>query len=740
LLLSRQAEALSQRLNYPRGKGLSYLVAARAYREKNDAERGKHHTRQAIELLTRYGSLHEQAEAYIEQATYYVVSEAGTNDAIRLNSQIVSLLRRSGDTLKLADELVHRGDLYQMLSKNAQSLSLLRQALDLYRSIGHRQLQHVYNRLGFVAGKTGDYEAAVRYGLLAVQTAETFGDSARLGDIYNHLGFTFTQLNQPEKALRYYYKSLGVARTQDHRYTIILLANTISDMIDVYTGTGKAFSSKEATGVHEGIVHLQKVLDRRPADMDDVDNQVAVGRCMVGYYGRFLRQNVRAQPYCRQLENLLGAGLGNDYKVFIHSFLIPYYLGSGQHRQAQVLLARNEKICREIANKKQLASNHLWWFKLDSAQGSYPAAIAHYQHYKSLNDTLISERTRERTSLLEVQYETWEKEHKIVALRQERKLAEKDLQQARTGRNYMIAGAILLALLLAALYNRYRLKRRSNQLLEARQHLLLAQHEELQSQQEVLQKQQQEIYGKNAHLSELIGEKEGLLSEKDTLLSQQERLLEEKERLLKEIHHRVKNNLQVVMSLLNSQAASLEDKVALSAIKESQHRVQAMALIHQKLYQARGVAQIRMQEYIQELVAYLHESYCLDQPVRFQVEVESIELDVTQAVPLGLIINEAITNAFKYAFPDGRPGTVRLSLHRLATTRYELTISDNGVGLPVNYDPSRSRSLGMTLLHGFSGQLGGELTLTSQAGLTISLVFEEEQLSPSYAPADFAQR
>jgi tetratricopeptide (TPR) repeat protein len=149
LLLSRQAEALSQRLNYPRGKGLSYLVAARAYREKNDAERGKHYTRQAIELLTRYGSLHEQAEAYIEQATYYVVSEAGTNDAIRLNSQIVSLLRRSGDTLKLADELVHRGDLYQMLSKNAQSLSLLRQALDLYRSIGHRQLQHVYNRLGW---------------------------------------------------------------------------------------------------------------------------------------------------------------------------------------------------------------------------------------------------------------------------------------------------------------------------------------------------------------------------------------------------------------------------------------------------------------------------------------------------------------------------------------------------------------------------------------------------------------
>jgi two-component sensor histidine kinase len=216
-------------------------------------------------------------------------------------------------------------------------------------------------------------------------------------------------------------------------------------------------------------------------------------------------------------------------------------------------------------------------------------------------------------------------------------------------------------------------------------------------------------------------------------------LLCQQERLLKEIHHRVKNNLQVVMSLLNSQADSLKDKAALSAIQESQHRVQAMALIHQKLYQSQGVARINMQEYIEEVVAYLHESYCLDQLVRFQLEVEPIELDVTQAVPLGLIINEVITNAFKYAFPDGRPGTVCLLLQRLEEATYQLTIADDGIGLPANYDPSQSHSLGMTLLHGFSGQLSGELTITSSPGLTINLVFEEEQLNPSYARTDYAQ-
>ncbi|HEX8529492.1 MAG TPA: sensor histidine kinase, partial [Cytophagales bacterium] len=110
-----------------------------------------------------------------------------------------------------------------------------------------------------------------------------------------------------------------------------------------------------------------------------------------------------------------------------------------------------------------------------------------------------------------------------------------------------------------------------------------------------------------------------------------------------------------------------------------------------------------------------------------------IELDVTLAVPLGLIINEAITNAFKYAFPDGRSGTVTLNLYRLSRKTYQLTIEDDGVGLPAGYNPARSRSLGMTLMHGFSDQLGGALTITSARGLSISLVFEEEQLTNAYA-------
>ncbi len=318
-------------------------------------------------------------------------------------------------------------------------------------------------------------------------------------------------------------------------------------------------------------------------------------------------------------------------------------------------------------------------------------------------------------------------------------LKEKDInlltQQNRvqqTQRTTLIGGAVLLLIVLTLVYNRYLLKKRSNQQLliqqiklQAQQEELQAQHEELQAQQEEMQIQQEEIDQKNQYLSHLNAEKDLLLIQKDALIAEKDQLIEEKQWLLKEIHHRVKNNLQIVMSLLNSQAASLQDKAALSAIQESQHRVQAMALIHQKLYQSEGIARIPMKAYIEEVVAFLRDSYMISQKVSFRLAIEPIELDVTLAVPLGLIINEAITNAFKYAFPKDRIGTVSIGLHQDSDAMYKLTIADNGVGLPVGFDPSRSRSLGMKLMHGFSNQIGGKLQVRSQKGLHIKLVFSE---------------
>jgi two-component sensor histidine kinase len=335
---------------------------------------------------------------------------------------------------------------------------------------------------------------------------------------------------------------------------------------------------------------------------------------------------------------------------------------------------------------------------LASTAGAQPV---HPAGKKDNHSLLIRTKNRQIVGLL-VQFRTGKKdqdlkikEKNIAVPARQSKGRQVRLRQRRAERNALIGEAALLLAVLGLGYNCYYLWQRGNRELRA---------------------QQQQINRNNQDLQLLRVEKESLL---------------------REIHHRVRNNLQVVVSLLSSQAASLRDEKALSAIQESRHRVYTLALIHQKRYQSEGLGRIPMRDYLEEAVAYLHDAYSLPGPVQFYLSVDDVELDVTQAEPLGLIVNEAVTNALKYAFPGGRSGAVHLTLRRLPGGAFELSIADNGVGLPEGYDPEGSHSLGMTLMHGFGQQLGGQLTITSGQGLrlsgspgtTIRLVFEEEPVS-----------
>ena len=202
-----------------------------------------------------------------------------------------------------------------------------------------------------------------------------------------------------------------------------------------------------------------------------------------------------------------------------------------------------------------------------------------------------------------------------------------------------------------------------------------------------------------------------------------EHLLTEKEWLLREIHHRVKNNLQIVISLLNSQSAYIENDAALTAIHDSQHRVHAMSLIHQKLYGSENVSSIDMVLYIRELVSYLRESFNTGQRIRYEMNIEPIELDVSQAVPLGLILNEAITNSIKYAFPDNKSGEIIISLSGTAPNQYLLSISDNGIGMPEHLKDKKAGSLGMSLMTGLSEDLDGHFSIENNNGTIVKITF-----------------
>ena len=193
--------------------------------------------------------------------------------------------------------------------------------------------------------------------------------------------------------------------------------------------------------------------------------------------------------------------------------------------------------------------------------------------------------------------------------------------------------------------------------------------------------------------------------------------LEEKEVLFKEINHRVKNNLQVISSLLNLQARQLTDRAGVEALKESHNRVQAMALIHEMFYRSESLACIDFGDYIRSLTQHLTSSYgATERAIELAVEVAPVSLNLDTAIPCGLIINELVTNALKHAFPHGGGGRIVVELRAVADQHYCLSVRDNGLGLPADLRVEETRSLGLRLVRTLTEQLDGKLAFASNGG------------------------
>jgi two-component sensor histidine kinase len=208
--------------------------------------------------------------------------------------------------------------------------------------------------------------------------------------------------------------------------------------------------------------------------------------------------------------------------------------------------------------------------------------------------------------------------------------------------------------------------------------------------------------------------------------------LHEKEVLLKEIHHRVKNNLQTISSLLNLQTRLIDDPAARSAFQDSQMRIRSMALIHEKLYQSDSLAEISLRPYIENLVTILFRSYQTE-PGRIQLftHVEDIAVGIDAAVPIGLILNELISNALKYAFSDGQSGSIQIELFRESPETIIFRCQDNGRGLPEGLDITKSKSLGLQLVTSLTRQLEGEVQFECQQGLMVLIKIPHHEIEYS---------
>lgn len=555
----------------------------------------------------------------------------------------------------------------------------LLQAIDLQKKYAVGGLHYAYHLLSHVHALQGNYNIAIQYELDAVREMKKTQDFLWEEKLYAALGDYYGEINQSVKSIGWYEEGLKVIQTKIGSASFQV--NNNEGKNGLHEITRKIIRQKILAGHKNVLPFLEDILKTHPPNTD---------------FGRHIRDGALADCYFSQKnyrkaeQYYLSAIRGETNTGQVAELRKEYanisrlYVSTGQYDKAKVYLDKLLAEPNNVIGLALLSEVYKNLYKIDSSSNNYPGALRHFQQYKALNDSILAEKKMRQVEELHLQYQMQKKENDLVLLRKEATLHKNEIERATLTRNIIIIGFISVLVVLAILYTSFRSKQKSNQ---------------------ILQSQQLEIHSKNEAL---------------------ENLVEEKEWLLKEVHHRVKNNLATIVSLLNSQAAYLDNEKAILAIRDSQHRVQAMSIIHQKLYGAENVAVIDMARYIHELTDYLKSSFNVRRQIRFEIEIEPTVLNVSQAVPVGLILNEAITNAIKHAFPDGSTGTIVISAFRDQKGFFELSIKDDGIGFVMPAQRQEAHSLGMSLMHGLSEDIGAICKITGENGTTVSLYLKTE--------------
>ncbi len=572
----------------------------------------------------------------------------------------------------------------------------LQKAATLYKALGNVEAEiSVVTDMGYMLVVTGQLQQAHDVFLQAYTLAQSIGYP------YTHYmteAMAMTTLFQGKfsEPLRYTFQTIEVAERSRDSIGWGAFYTRLSNLYDI-----EGRQDEAVRFAHKSIDRY--LIDRDPAvfnvllavlnDMGrkgrarealdltfDIAKRVAPPSCVTDhlfYYSALFNCYMRLDSLAPlemclykmdSLESIAETIRGPIRRKFITDGFAMLYYKQKQYEKSRVWFEKRfETAAPGVGELSASLVSYNWLISADSALGDHESAVAHYKRYTQLLDANFRVTKVRQAEELQVTYEIEEKEDMIASL-------NKEASQATLVRNLVLGAVGAVVIIAALLYRQNRLKQKSNEV----------------------------ITQKNSQLQHLLTDREWLL---------------------REIHHRVKNNLQIVMSLLNSQSVYINNDAALTAIQDSKRRVYAMSLIHQKLYQSDNIASIDMLEYINELVSHVQDTLGTRGRIIFEQQVEETALDVSQAIPLGLIINECIVNAIKYAFPDGKKGQVKVSLLHDDPDHLVLNITDDGIGLPVDFDMMEHNSLGLELIRGLAKQLKGRFNMINHDGLHITVRF-----------------
>lgn len=585
--------------------------------------------------------------------------ETHPDSAIFFGYEALEIAKKIKDDSKIAMGLQAIGVAYDYKDNLDSCLFFLNEGLAVYKKAGNDEgASHILSDIAIAYYFRGNYELALRNHFTALQFREKSGNKRFIAISYNNIGLVYRSRKEYGNAALYYQKSLKIKRdTQDEQGVL----NSLINIGSAFQSQGKYDSA--FFYANEALKQATKI----KAGDDILASQINMGAAMVSL-GRY----DEALILLKEAEKKSIDGNVKKNLLSVYESLGDVYSNKGLYVKADEYYMKGLDISSQSSRMEQKGIFLRKLAKNSFNKGDYKQAYSFSEQSKQISDTLFTDENSRQINEMAAIYETGEKEKKIEKLNSENIISTALAERRKKERNYFIIASVLF---LGMAWLAYR------------------------------------AFASNKKKKELLATQNSII----------EKSLAEKEFLMKEIHHRVKNNLQVVSSLLKLQSHYIKDEQAQEAVKDSRNRVQSMALIHQNLYQDDNLTGIDVQDYISKLCENLFQSYNIH-PHRIKLikEIEPLNLDVDTVVPVGLILNELITNSLKYGFPGEKEGAIKIIV-QADNSILKLKVYDNGVGLPDDFQTRFKETFGYKMIQTFIQKLKGELKTYSEEGTKVEI-------------------
>ena len=689
----RQALESAEKARLDFGIVISHITLAKTYLLMGDYEKATESYLNAESIIMQLRDKKELQEIYDGLTDVWEI--AGDMERTLMYAKKSLEIREIGLDKKLfSDQLINIGNIYYRFDNYEMALDYYYQALDLEDGYQFQdRLPLLRFNLAVTYYQLGAFSEALININSLLDSADDLKNRWELADGLKYRAFLLGHMGKYELALTDYNQAEKIYSEIKDFASLVDMSVSIGNM-ELHLG-----EIDKAANNYEKAKTLAERYNHN-IGLAAVYNNLGLIFQMKKQYSETVDYLVTSLNLEKSENNQLGViislyNMGNFY-FELHNFddSVSSFMSG-----LEISLKLNERtIIKEIY--KRVAD-------LYASEGNFETALNYHKLYSQMNYELNVED-------LHTRYEVGRKRFEIELLKKQNTILE--LQKSR-----MWLGLISLCILVVLMIWVNASKSKTNKLLKKEIEVRAITEKELKKIKDELELR---VQYRTAELTNLNESLQREVAERRQYQEKLELALEEKDVMMKEIHHRVKNNMQVISSLLRMQANYIEDPNIVEAFNDSFHRVKSMSLIHEKLYRSDDLAHINLQDYVESLTKLLYNTFTPPAQIEFIIEINDIFLDINNAIPCGLIINELITNCLKYAFKDRTKGKINITMTRDLFSGFKLVVKDDGVGLPADFDINKTRSLGMRLVYLLSeDQLEGKVSILNEKGTGFVIEF-----------------